>query len=110
MEINLNHSRQKFSGHGLSADLIKRLDSTMIFHHTYLYRKDSESGTGVVHIHIIYVIKESEDSEEVSAAVFAGYFAITVDLKSFDGKIKNPMFCSSAVAYLVKYWLNQPVF
>ena len=42
--------------------------------------------------------------------MFAGYHEVTVDLNDFDGTIPNPMYCPSAVAYLVKYWLNIPAF
>ena len=110
MKSNFKYNEQQFAGHGLSKDIIERLQTSMIFHHAYLYSKNEEDCTGVVHVHIVYDLEVNDDGNDDSTPVSAGYFEIIVNLNKFDGTIPNPMFCPTAVAYLVKHWLNQPAF
>ena len=72
MENNHKYKQQEFAGHSVAGRVLERLQSHMLFHHAYLYSKDTEKGTGVVHVHILYDLNKSEDSNDQSAPVFAG--------------------------------------
>ena len=73
----------------------------------YLHSKDTETQTGVIHIHIVYGLDEDENG--INSPVSAGYFEDTVNLP-YCGQIKNPLYCEKAADYLIKEWLKYPAF
>ena len=110
MATNFTRSQQHLAGKKVSNSIVGNVESGAVpTHYSYLYRKDLETGKGLVHTHVIYDYVVADDGKVIEPK-FAGFFQTEVDLKNYDGMIRNPMYCKSAAEYLRDNWLNQPAF
>ena len=111
MATNNTRSRQHLAGKKVSDGIIAEVaaGAAVQTHYSYLYRKDAVTGNGLVHTHVIYDYVISDDGKVIEPK-FAGFFQTQIDLKNYDGMIRNPMYCKSAAEYLRDNWLNQPAF
>ena len=100
-----NTRHDKFLGTKFTESIRSYFNEHLVFAYAYLYSKDYSTGTGIIHIHIIYDTITTEDG--FSKSVSAGYFEQTVNLNYFNGVLRNPMCFDEGGNYFEEYWLRE---